>query len=159
MPYACWILYPDYWVEMLQAVGWQLKADCSQKELKLSAGKLKDIMPKRPRYYDGLPEKLRDKLAKVYQALQDVPYINKQHFDKWQERFCYSPEPEREIAIWEWLAKEYEEQTASLQNQREKNRIFKRLLSKSVDYEPLGVKKLPEWGKGTGHKAQGSRYV
>ena len=110
----------------------------------MSAGKLKDIMPKRPRYYDGLPEKLRDKLAKVYQALQDVPYINKQHFDKWQERFCYSPEPEREIAIWEWLAKEYEEQTASLQNQREKNRIFKRLLSKSVDYEPLGVKKLPE---------------
>jgi len=110
----------------------------------LSAGKLKDLMPKRPRYYDDLPGKLRDKLAKVYQILQDVPFINKQQFAKWQERFCYSPEPEREIAIWEWLAKEYKEQTASVQNQREKNRIFKRLLSKSVDYEPLGVRKLPE---------------
>ena len=112
-------------------------------------------MPKRPRYYDDLPGKLREKLAKVYQILQEVPYINKQQFDKWQERFCYSPEPEREIAIWEWLAREYKEQTASVQNQREKNRIFKRLLSKSVDYEPLGVRKLPEWRKGTRRRAQG----
>ena len=29
-------------------------------------------------------------------------------------------------------------------DQLEKNRIFKRLLSESVDYEPLGVRKLPE---------------
>jgi hypothetical protein len=112
--------------------------------LKVGAGKLKDLMPKRPRYYDDLPRKLKDKLAKVYEILQDVPYLNKQHFDKWQERFCYSPEPEREIAIWEWLAREYEEQTAEMEDQRQKNRIFKRLLSKSIDYEPLGVRKLPE---------------
>ena len=110
----------------------------------MSASKLKDLMPKRPRHYDDLPEKLRDKLAKVYQILQEVPYINKQQFDKWQERFCYSPEPEREVAIWEWLAREYKEQTASTQNQQEKNQIFKRLLSKSIDYEPLGVRKVPE---------------
>jgi hypothetical protein len=110
----------------------------------LSAGKLKDLMPKRPRYHEKLPRKLKDKLVSVYQILQDVPYINKQQFDKWQDRFCYSPEPEREIAIWEWLAREYEQQTASVQNQREKNRIFKRLLSESVDYEPLGVRKIPE---------------
>ena len=110
----------------------------------MAGGKLKDLMPKRPRYYDDLPEKLRDKLAKVYQILQDVPYINKQQFDKWQERFCYSPEPEREIAIWEWLAREYKEQTAGTQNQQEKNVIFKRLLARSIDYEPLGVRKLPE---------------
>jgi hypothetical protein len=110
----------------------------------LSAGKLKDLMPKRPRYHEKLPRKLKDKLESVYQILQDVPYINKQQFDKWQDRFCYSPEPEREIAIWEWLAREYERQTASVQKQREKNRIFKRLLSESVDYEPLGVRKIPE---------------
>jgi hypothetical protein len=112
--------------------------------LKLAAAKLRDLMPKRPRYYDDLPEKLRDKLLKVYRILHEVPYIKKQQFDKWQERFCYSPEPEREIAIWEWLAGEYKEQTATAQNQQEKNRIFKRLLSKSIDYEPLGVRKLPE---------------
>lgn len=117
---------------------------CQRGNLKLAAGKLKDLMPKRPRYYDDLPAKLRRKLAKVYQILQEVPYINKQQFDKWQERFCYSPEPEREIAIWEWIAKEYKEQTADAQNQQEKNRIFKKLLAQSIDYEPLGVRKLPE---------------
>jgi hypothetical protein len=110
----------------------------------LSAGKLKDLMPKLPRNYDDLPGKLRDKLAKVYQTLQDVPYINKQEFDKWQERFCYSPEPEGEIAIWEWLANEYEVRTAEIEDQGEKNRIFKKLLTESVDFEPLGVRKLPE---------------
>lgn len=122
----------------------RVNADSSLRRFELSAGKLKDLMPKQPRYYDDLPGKLKDKLAKVYEILQDVPYLNKQHFDKWQERFCYSPEPEREIAIWEWLAREYEEQTAKMEDQREKNRIFKRLLSKSIDYEPLGVRKLPE---------------
>ena len=110
----------------------------------MGAAKLRDLMPKRPRYYDDLPGKLRDKLAKVYQILQEVLYINKQQFDKWQERFCYSPEPEREIAIWEWLAREYKEQSGDARNQQEKNRIFKKLLSRSIDYEPLGVRKLPE---------------
>jgi hypothetical protein len=101
-------------------------------------------MPKRPRQYDQLPERLSDKLAKVYQRLQEVTFINRQHLDKWQDRFCYSPEPEREIAVWEWLANEYEKRTDGVQDQGEKNRIFKRLLTESVDYEPLGVKKLPE---------------
>jgi hypothetical protein len=31
-----------------------------------------------------------------------------------------------------------------MEDQGEKNRIFKKLLSESVDYEPLGVRKLPE---------------
>ena len=101
----------------------------------MTAGKLKDLMPKRPRYYEKLPAKLTDKLATVYNRLQ---------FEKWQERFCYSPEPEREVAVWEWLANEYEKRTAGLQEQQEKNIIFRELLSESVDYEPLGVRKLPE---------------
>ena len=110
----------------------------------MSAGKLKNIMPRRPRYHERLPKRLSDRLSKIYQRLQDVPYINKQEMEKWQERFCYSPEPEREAAIWEWMANEYEKRTAGIEDQLEKNRIFKRLLSESVDYEPLGVRKLPE---------------
>ena len=101
-------------------------------------------MPKRPRYYEKLPEKLSEKLAMVYNKLQEVPYMNKQQFEKWQERFCYSPEPEREVAVWEWLANEYEKRTAGVQDQHEKNKAFRKLLSESVDYEPLGVRKLPE---------------
>jgi len=101
-------------------------------------------MPKRPRYHEKLPEELKKKLDNVYRRLQEVPYIHKQRFEEWQERFCYSPEPDREIAIWEWLAREYEKQTANLQDQGKKNRIFKELLTASVDYEPLGVRKLPE---------------
>ena len=110
----------------------------------MSAARLKDLMPKRPRYYNELPEKLSDKLATVYSRLQEVPYINKQQFERWQERFCYSPEPEREVAVWEWLATEYENRTGSIRDQREKNVIFRKLLNESVDYEPLGVRKLPE---------------
>ena len=110
----------------------------------MSAGKLKNIMPKRPRYHERLPKELSDKLTVIYQRLKEVPYIKKQQMEKWQERFCYSPEPEREAAIWEWLANEYEKSTAGMQNQDEKNRIFKKLLTESVDYEPLGVRKLPE---------------
>jgi hypothetical protein len=106
-------------------------------------------MPKRPRYHERLPEKLKDKLAAVYYRLEEIPYINKQHFDKWLERFCYSPEPEREVAVWEWLTNEYEKRTSHLKGQREKNAIFRKLLSESVDYEPLGVRKLPEQGKGS----------
>ena len=101
-------------------------------------------MPKRSRYHERLPKRLTDRLSKIYQRLQEVPYINKQEIEKWQERFCYSPEPEREVDIWEWMAKEYEKRTVGMQDQKEKNRIFKRLLSESVDYEPLGVRKLPE---------------
>ena len=110
----------------------------------MSGGRLKDIMPKRPRYHQELPEKLKGKLAAIYKRLQAVPYINRQNFDKWQERFCYSPEPEREVAIWEWLTNEYEKRTSGIKGQREKNAIFRKLLSESVDYEPLGVRKLPE---------------
>ena len=110
----------------------------------MSAARLKDLMPKRPRYHDELPKKLSDKLAIVYSRLHEVPYMNKQEFEKWQERFCYSPEPEREVAVWEWLAKEYEKRTSTIQDQQEKNRVFRKLLSESVDYEPIGVRKLPE---------------
>jgi hypothetical protein len=42
------------------------------------------------------------------------------------------------------MAKEYEKRTVGMQDQKEKNRMFKRLLSESVDYEPLGVRKLPK---------------
>ena len=101
-------------------------------------------MPKRPRFHQELPKTLRDKLAAVYGRLAEVPYMSKQRFEKWQERFCYSPEPEREVAVWEWLANEYEKRTSTIQDQQEKNRVFRRLLSESVDYEPLGVRKLPE---------------
>jgi hypothetical protein len=110
----------------------------------VSAGKLKDIMPKRPRYHERLPKGLRDRLTKIYQRLQEVPYINKQEMEKWQERFCYAPEPEREAAIWEWMANEYEKRIAGIEEQPEKSRIFKKLLTESMDYEPLGVRKLPE---------------
>lgn len=110
----------------------------------MSANRLRDLMPKRPRYHEELPKKLSDKLAAVYRRLQEVPYINRQHFEKWQERFCYSPEPEREVAVWEWLANEYEKRTASIKDPQEKSSIFRKLLSESVDYEPLGVRKLPE---------------
>ena len=110
----------------------------------MSAGKLKNIMPKRPRYHERLSKELSDQLTAIYQRLQEVPYIKKQEMEKWQERFCYSPEPEREAAIWEWLANEYEKRTADMDDQGEKNRIFKRLLTESVDYEPLGVRKLPK---------------
>lgn len=110
----------------------------------MSARRLKDLMPKRPRYHEKLPENLSDKLATVYQRLQEVPFINKQQLNKWQDRFCYSPEPEREIAVWEWLAGQYEQRTSDIRDQREKNRIFKKLLTESVNYEPLGVRKLPE---------------
>ncbi len=119
-------------------------ARAARKELEVSAGKLRDIMPKRPRYHKRLPKRLSDRLSKIYQRLHKVPYINKQEMKKWQERFCYSPEPEREAAIWEWMANEYEKRTADIEEQREKNRIFKKLLTESVDYEPLGVRKLPE---------------
>lgn len=110
----------------------------------MSGGKLKDLMPKRSRYHERLPKNLQKKLTNVYQRLQEVPYMQKQRFEEWQDRFCYSAEPEREVAIWEWLAREYEQQTAGLRDQRDKNRIFKQLLTKSIDYEPLGVRKLPE---------------
>ena len=110
----------------------------------MSAGKLKDLMPKRPRYHEKLPKRINDKLTSIYNRLQEVPFINKQQLEKWQERFCYSPEPEREAAVWEWLATEYEKRTADIDDQVEKNRIFKKLLTESVDYEPLGVRKLPE---------------
>ena len=113
-------------------------------ELEVSAKRLKDLMPKRPRYHEKLPEKLRDKLAAIYKRLQEVPYINKQEFEKWQDRFCFSPDPERETAVWEWIANEYERRTSDIQDQREKSSIFRKLLSESVDYEPLGVRKLPE---------------
>jgi hypothetical protein len=101
-------------------------------------------MPKRPRYHDELSKELRDKLATIYSRLHEVSYMNKQEFEKWQERFCYSPEPEREVAVWEWLTKEYEKRTSTGQDQQEKNRVFRKLLRESVDYEPLGVRKLPE---------------
>ena len=110
----------------------------------MNAKRLKDLMPKRPRYYEKLPEKLSGKLAAIYKRLQEIPYINKQQFEKWQDRFCCSPEPEREAAVWEWIANEYEKRTADIQDQREKNVIFRKLLSESVAYEPLGVRKLPE---------------
>lgn len=110
----------------------------------MSASRLKDLMPKRPRYYDKLSEDLTRRLTDVYHRLEEVPFVNKQQMEKWQERFCYSPEPAREIAVWEWLAGQYEKRTAGMKEQREKNRVFKQLLSESVNYEPLGVRKLPE---------------
>ena len=110
----------------------------------MGAERLKDLMPKRPRYYEKLPVALRERLATIYRRVEEVPYIKRQQFDKWQERFCFSPDAEREIAVWEWLTIQYEERTAGIKDQREKNRVFKRLLTESVDYEPLGVRKLPD---------------
>ena len=46
--------------------------------------------------------------------------------------------------MWQWLTDQYEQLTAGIEEQPEKNRIFRDLLTKAVDYEPLGVRKLPE---------------
>ena len=110
----------------------------------MSARRLKDLMPKRPRYYDTLSEDLTRRLTDIYHRLEEVPFVNKQQMEKWQERFCYSPEPAREIAVWEWLAGQYEQRTARIQDRKEKSRIFRKLLTEAMDYEPLGVRKLPE---------------
>ena len=72
----------------------------------MSTGKLRNMMPKRPRYHEKLPAKLSEKLATIYNKLREVPYMNKQQFEKWQDRFCYSSEPEREVAVWEWTTRE-----------------------------------------------------
>ena len=110
----------------------------------MSARRLKDLMPKRPRYHYRLPDDLTRRLTNIYQRLEEVSFIGRQQMETWQERFCYAPEPEGEIAVWEWLAGQYEKRTIELRDQKEKNRIFKQLLTESVDFEPLGVRKLPE---------------
>ena len=110
----------------------------------MSTKRLRDLMPKRPRYHENLPEGLNEKATKLYQRLQEVPFIKKQPLERWLERFCHAPEPQREIAVWEWLTGQYEQLTAGIEDQREKNRIFRDLLTKAMDYEPLGVRKLPE---------------
>ncbi len=105
--------------------------------------RLRDLMPKRPRYHDRLPDGLRLRVTSLYERLSSVPFIGKQDQGEWQERFCYSPDAEREIGVWEWLAGQYEERTADVVQEREKNRIFKELLTEAISYEPLGVRKLP----------------
>jgi hypothetical protein len=128
----------------VQGAGEDKLLEQMEKGYRVSSRKLRDLMPEKPRHHDSLPEELKDKLVRVFQRLQEVPYMQKQEFDKWQERFCYSPEPGREIAVWEWIVRQYEERTADMDEQSEKNRVFKKLLSESVNFEPLGVRKLPE---------------
>lgn len=105
--------------------------------------RLRDLMPKRLRYHDQLPNGLRLRVRSLYERLSRVPFIRRQNPGEWQERFCYSPDAEREIAVWEWLAGQYEKRTADVVQEREKNRIFKQLLTEAISYEPLGVRKLP----------------
>jgi hypothetical protein len=105
--------------------------------------RLRDLMPKRPRYHEQLPDRLRLRATDLYERLCGVPFIRKQNPEEWRERFCFSPDAEREIAVWEWLAGQYEERTGEVVHQREKNRIFKELLTEAMSYEPLGVRKLP----------------
>jgi hypothetical protein len=105
--------------------------------------RLRDLMPKRPRYHEQLPDPLRRRAMRLYERLGDVPFISKQDPAQWQERFCYSSDAEREIAVWEWLAGQYEVKTAGIDREEERNRIFKELLTAAIDYEPLGVRKLP----------------
>jgi hypothetical protein len=110
----------------------------------MPAKRLRDLMPKRPRYHETLPDQLGARATELYRRLAEVPFLRKQTREQWLDRFCYDPDPAREIAVWEWLAAQYEERTASVSEQREKNRIFKELLTQAMDYEPLGVRKLPE---------------
>jgi hypothetical protein len=105
--------------------------------------RLRDLMPKRPRYHDRLPDPLRLRVMRLYERLSGVPFIRRQDPAQWQERFCYSPDAEREIGVWEWLAGQYETRTTGIDRDEEKNRIFKELLTETVNYEPLGVRKLP----------------
>jgi hypothetical protein len=105
--------------------------------------RLQDLMPKRPRFHDHLPDSLRLRAMRLYERLAGVPFIGKQNPTQWQERFCYSADAEREIAVWEWLAGQYEKRTIRIDSEEEKNRIFKELLTETVNYEPLGVRKLP----------------
>jgi|GEM_PF-926674 len=105
--------------------------------------RLRDLMPTRPRYHEQLPDPLRLRVMRLYERLSAVPFISKQEPTQWQERFCYSPDAEREIAVWEWLAGQYEKRTTGIDREEERNRIFKELLTETVNYEPLGVRKLP----------------
>lgn len=105
--------------------------------------RLRDLMPTRPRYHDHLPDPLGLRVMRLYERLSGVPFITKQDPAQWQERFCYSPDAEHEIAVWEWLAGQYEKRTTGIDRQEEKNRIFKELLTEAINYEPLGVRKLP----------------
>jgi hypothetical protein len=109
----------------------------------MPAKRLQDLMPKRPRYHDQLPDPLRLRVMRLYERLSGVPFISKQDPTQWQERFCYSADAEREIAVWEWLAGAYEKRTAGVEREEERTRIFKELLTETVNYEPLGVRKLP----------------
>ncbi|UCG13371.1 MAG: hypothetical protein JSU72_02475 [Deltaproteobacteria bacterium] len=110
----------------------------------MCAKRLKDMMPKRPRRWERLPKPLSDRVTRLYRSLQEVPFIQKQPLEQWMDRFCGGPEPEREIAVWEWLAREYEKRTTGMRDRGEKNHIFRQLLAEAMDYEPLGVRKLPD---------------
>ena len=105
--------------------------------------RLRDLMPTRPRYHEQLPDPLCRRVIRLYERLSGVPFITKQDPTQWQERFCYSSDAEREIAVWEWIAGQYEKRTAGIDDEEERNRIFKELLTEAIDYEPLGVRKLP----------------
>lgn len=105
--------------------------------------KLRDLMPRRPRCYEQLPEHLGERVAAVYRRLAEVPFIGKQNLEQWRDRFCYDPDPAREIAVWEWLAEQYEQRASGIRDQQEKNNIFKMILRETIDYEPLGVRRLP----------------
>ena len=76
--------------------------------------RLRDLMPTRPRYHEQLPDPLRLRVMRLYERLSAVPFISKQEPTQWQERFCYSPDAEREIAVWEWLAGQYEKRTTGI---------------------------------------------
>ncbi|MBW1979675.1 MAG: hypothetical protein JRJ12_00475 [Deltaproteobacteria bacterium] len=66
----------------------------------MRADRLKDLMPKRPRYHQMLPLDLEDQVASLYEKLEQVPFIRKRGLEYLLERFCYAPEPARELKIW-----------------------------------------------------------
>jgi hypothetical protein len=67
----------------------------------MPARRLKDLMPKRPRYHEALPDRLSERLIRLHQRLAEVSYIRKQSLEQGLDRFCHDPEPKHEIAVWE----------------------------------------------------------
>jgi len=108
----------------------------SDKPIKVDLARIEKIK-RGPIIHEELPESLVEKASKIYDALKELNLPSLKNPEEWINDFKRDVYPEREIAVWEWIAEEFLKKTKGKEMSFEKKReIFEKIFEKSFFGEP-----------------------
>jgi hypothetical protein len=88
----------------------------------------------------GLTGEQKQRIAALHATLREVPPA--EPIENWTLNFMRDADPEKEIAIWEWMAEQYRARFGpTLKTAKQRSKLFGEILQESFTRAPIVVER------------------